>query len=54
VSDNQWQLVTFYPLAAMTVILVVGIPIVRGFMQARMARRTAVVSVHGERARSRQ
>ena len=45
VSDNQWQLATIYPLAAMVVILVVVIPIVRGFLQSRMARRVAVVSM---------
>ena len=45
VSDNQWRLVTFYPLAAMVVLLVVVIPLVRGFLQSRMARHTAVVSV---------
>ena len=45
VSDNQWQLAAFYPLAAMVVILVVFSPAVRGFLQSRMARRAAVVSL---------
>ena len=45
VSDNQWQLATIYPLAAMAVIVVVVIPVLRGFLQSRMARRVAVVSV---------
>jgi hypothetical protein len=45
VSDNQWQLATIYPLAAMAVILVLVIPLVRGFLQARMARRVGGVSM---------
>ncbi len=45
VSANQWLIVTFYPLAAMVVLLVVVIPAMRGFLQSRMARRVAVVSV---------
>ena len=44
VSDNQWQLVTIDPLAAMAVVVVV-IPVVRGFLQSRTARRVAVVSM---------
>jgi hypothetical protein len=45
VSDNQWRLMTFYPLAAMVVLLVIVIPLARGFLQSRIARRTAVLSV---------
>jgi hypothetical protein len=49
-SDDRWLLVTLYPLAAMVVTFLVVIPMVRGLLQSRVARRAAVVSVT-ERAR---
>jgi patatin-related protein len=45
VRGGEGALVTLYPLILLVVILVVAVPALRGFIQSRMAKRTAVISV---------